>query len=117
MFGGLTFMLRGNMCCGILGDELSEEPYRAQLRRANAWLAEASAGKLLVLEIGAGFNTPSVVRWPMERIVQAMPEARFVRINLTQPEVPAEIEAQSVSLSLDAGEVITAIHHPSGIRR
>lgn len=22
MFGGLTFMLRGNMCCGILGDEL-----------------------------------------------------------------------------------------------
>ena len=22
MFGGLTFMLRGNMCCGILGDAL-----------------------------------------------------------------------------------------------
>jgi hypothetical protein len=22
MFGGLTFLLRGNMCCGILGDEL-----------------------------------------------------------------------------------------------
>ena len=22
MFGGLTFMLAGNMCCGVLGDEL-----------------------------------------------------------------------------------------------
>jgi len=22
MFGGLAFMLRGNMCCGVLGDEL-----------------------------------------------------------------------------------------------
>jgi hypothetical protein len=22
MFGGLAFMLRGNMCCGILGDDL-----------------------------------------------------------------------------------------------
>lgn len=22
MFGGLAFMLRGNMCCGIVGDEL-----------------------------------------------------------------------------------------------
>jgi TfoX/Sxy family transcriptional regulator of competence genes len=22
MFGGLTFMIRGNMCCGVNGDEL-----------------------------------------------------------------------------------------------
>ena len=22
MFGGLTFMLKGNMCCGVLGDDL-----------------------------------------------------------------------------------------------
>jgi hypothetical protein len=22
MFGGLTFMVRGHMCCGVIGDEL-----------------------------------------------------------------------------------------------
>jgi len=22
MFGGLTFMLKGHMCCGVLGDDL-----------------------------------------------------------------------------------------------
>lgn len=37
MFGGLAFMLRGNMCCGIVGDELmvrvGPDAYDDALRR------------------------------------------------------------------------------------
>ncbi len=37
MFGGLAFMLRGNMCCGVLGDDLL---VRASPDDADAWLDE-----------------------------------------------------------------------------
>ncbi len=40
MFGGLGFMLRGHMCCGVIGDELmvrvGAEAYEDALRRKHA---------------------------------------------------------------------------------
>ena len=40
MFGGLCFLLRGNMCCGIVGDELiarvGPDAYDAALARPHA---------------------------------------------------------------------------------
>ncbi|MBW3669776.1 MAG: TfoX/Sxy family protein, partial [Actinobacteria bacterium] len=40
MFGGLAFMLGGNMCCGIVGDELmvrvGPDGYEAALARPHA---------------------------------------------------------------------------------
>src|SRR5688500_4687974 len=40
MFGGLAFMVRGNMCCGIVGDELmvrvGPEQYAAALAQPHA---------------------------------------------------------------------------------
>jgi TfoX/Sxy family transcriptional regulator of competence genes len=40
MFGGLAFMLRGNMCCGILGEELmvrvGPEQYATALAQLHA---------------------------------------------------------------------------------
>ena len=40
MFGGLTFMLAGNMCCGVLGDELmvrvGPEEYEGALEQSHS---------------------------------------------------------------------------------
>ncbi len=40
MFGGLVFMVRGNMCCGIMGDELTvrvgPEQFAASLAQPHA---------------------------------------------------------------------------------
>lgn len=80
-----------------------EEPYVEQARRFQQWLREGAARRLLVLEVGAGFNTPSVVRWRMEHLVHHHPGARLVRINLQHPELPEELGARAVSLELDAG--------------
>lgn len=47
-------------------------PQRYALAR---WLQEtiASGERLAVIEVGAGFNTPGVVRLPMESIVRQTP--------------------------------------------
>ncbi len=40
MFGGLAFMVKGNMCCGVVGDELmarvGPDGYQAALKRPHA---------------------------------------------------------------------------------
>ena len=43
-----------------------------------------------VLDIGSGFNTPTVVRWPMERVAARHPNARLVRINLSILRCPGD---------------------------
>lgn len=71
-------------------------------QRLRRWLT--GEGKLLVVEIGAGFSTPSVVRWPVESLVRSVPGARLVRINRDDAEVPADLDALAVRA--DVAEVL-----------
>jgi hypothetical protein len=64
---------------------------------------------LLILEIGAGFNTPGVVRYPLERLAAQHADARFVRINREYPEVPDWLTDRAVGIAGDAGEVVSSV--------
>ena len=70
MFGGLAFLLRGNMCCGVHGDELI---IRLAPEEANAALAEpgvrvfdltgrAMKGWILVGPLGTA-TAPALRSW------------------------------------------------------
>ncbi len=85
-----------------------EDPYVEQAERFEKWISQIR-GRVLLLEIGAGFNTPGVIRWPMERITYAHPGAFLVRVNLKWPEVPDEISGRSLSLRCSAMDAVTAI--------
>jgi NAD-dependent SIR2 family protein deacetylase len=99
--GGPVFMnVRG-------GHWFLEEPYEEQAKRFSSWVNGSSESRLLVLEIGAGFNTPGVIRWPMERIVSTHPHADLIRVNLHWPEVPKEIQCKAISLQCTAMSFIS----------
>lgn len=107
--GGDVFMnVRG-------GDWFIDAPYRDSLAELRTWLGQSEDQPLLVLDIGSGFNTPTVVRWPTERVIDQHPDARLVRINLTHPEVPPKIAARSLSVSADAALIIRALSEVAGL--
>jgi NAD-dependent SIR2 family protein deacetylase len=85
------------------------EPFAGQAKRFRRWLDGARGQATLVIEVGAGFNTPAVVRWPMEWIARAIPNAQFVRINSDQADVPTELAGRSMTLQADARDVLTAL--------
>ncbi len=59
----------------------------------------------MVLEVGVGFNTPSVIRWPGERAVMVSGDAaRLIRVNRDHPETPAELDGRAAELPYDAVE-------------
>jgi NAD-dependent SIR2 family protein deacetylase len=91
------------------GDWFVETPYRDQADRLAQWLARAQAGKLLVLDVGTGFNTPGVIRWPGEQIAFEHPGAFFVRINVDHPEVPVELQSRAIALRATGSEVWSAL--------
>ena len=93
------------MCGG--GDWFLEDPYVEQAERFTDWVGRKQR-RLLALEIGSGFNTPGVIRWPMERIAYARPGAFLVRVNLKWPQVPGEIADRSLSLRCSAMSAVTA---------
>jgi NAD-dependent SIR2 family protein deacetylase len=102
--GGNVFMnVRG-------GDWFLEEPYEGQMERWRRWFRGIPPReRLLLLDIGSGFNTPSVVRWPMERIALREPAARIVRINLHHADLPRELGGRGLSVAAGARETIAAI--------
>ena len=72
-------------------------------------MAGAIRRRLLLIEIGAGFNTPTVVRWQLENLAQTVPGARFVRINRDDADTGSLAAEHSLAIAGDAGEVIAAL--------
>jgi len=91
------------------GDWFVEEPWVDSSIRFNQWLSENKNLKLVVLDIGSGFNTPVWVRWPSEKLVRGNPRAHLIRINLDHPDVPQDIKGHSLSFSEPADQIIARI--------
>lgn len=101
--GGKAFMnVRG-------GNWFIEDVYNKR-RAFSSWLNSTRGHKLTIIEIGVGFNTPSVLRWPMEQITESNPNASLIRVNLEHPETPEEISDRSINIGGDAGEAVKRIY-------
>jgi len=70
MFGGIAFMVRGNMCCGVIGDRLmlrvGPKGYDAALARPNAKPMDSTGTPMkgLVYVEPAGYSSPrDLMEW------------------------------------------------------
>src|SRR3990172_11033097 len=73
-----------------------EAPHMERQPAYAEFVNHSLSGKLLLLELGVGFNTPSVIRWPFEQIAFKHPYATLVRVNLDHSAVPGVIEEKSL---------------------
>ena len=73
------------------------------------WVDDHAAANTVVLEIGAGYNTPGVVRVPGERLTEHFSKWRMIRVNPEFADVPAELGARALSLPIGAAEAIEAL--------
>jgi hypothetical protein len=82
------------------GNWFMENLYKPQEEKFNRWLEHKlkpeNCRKLVILEIGAGFNTPIVLRYPNEDLASSAPNAEH-------HEVPEEIlGTTAVGIRVDA---------------
>ncbi|CAM5688976.1 NAD-dependent protein deacetylase of SIR2 family [Streptomyces purpurascens] len=96
------------------GPRFVDTPYLPVGHRLQEWLGTAPADtRLLILEFGAGFNTPGVIRWPGEHLTRRFLAARLVRVNPDRPETPADLAGRALPVPAGADrllDVLTAPH-------
>jgi NAD-dependent SIR2 family protein deacetylase len=103
----------GNIFLNVRGGEwFVERPWMEGAERLNRWIRNLASKKLLIIDIGSGFNTPMWVRWPCEQLAKQKQGAHLVRINLDHPEVPPYLQGRSLSFQTKASEVLQALPNP-----
>lgn len=82
--------------------------YEAEERFSN-YLSEAINKKLVLLELGVGFNTPTIIRFPFEKLVREHDNISLIRLNLDQAVVPESFGERAVGINADMAESIKDI--------
>ncbi len=69
----------------------------------------AAHGRVVLLELGIGFNTPSIIRYPFEQITYRNPNATLIRLNTDFPHGPAETAERTISFTENMEHVVAAL--------
>lgn len=72
-----------------------EEGYLPGWNTYTKWLAETLNRKLIVLELGEGFKTPTVIRWPFEKTVFFNRKSFLYRVNGSFSQISEEIKERA----------------------
>ena len=79
--------------------------YRAA-ERYQAFLRRHAHGRVLYLELGVGYNTPGIIKYPFWKMTLENRRATYACINQEESYVPPEIRGRSVCIAADIGHVL-----------
>lgn len=65
--------------------------------------------KILFIELGVGYNTPGIIRYPFEQMTHKNSDATLVRLNKDYPDGPKENIDKTISFTEDMAEVISKL--------
>lgn len=80
--------------------------WHAAANRYAHFLQAHEAQRIVFLELGVGYNTPGIIKYPFWRMTARNPQAVYVCINQGQAECPGEISHQSLCIDADIGSVL-----------
>lgn len=63
-------------------------------------------GKFVFLEIGVGFNTPTIIRFPFEQMTYNNDDATLIRLNLDYPQAIEENKDKTISFDENVEEIL-----------
>lgn len=85
---------------------VQDEHWYKQAEKYEAFLQKHQGKNLVLLEIGVGFNTPSIIRFPFENMVYHNGKTILIRINKDYPFVSEEIRNKAISFQEDVSSMI-----------
>lgn len=102
--------------CPVCGEEMDlnlrkdnffveDDDWRVRNKRYYDFLENIS-GKFVFLEIGVGFNTPGIIRYPFEQMTYSNPDATLIRLNLDYPQAIPENKDKTISFDENVEEIL-----------
>lgn len=80
--------------------------WRAAAERYEAFLRARKNQKILFLELGVGYNTPVIIKYPFWQMTAKNSKAAYACVNYGEAFCPTEITKQSICIDSDIGTVL-----------
>lgn len=85
---------------------VQDENWYNQSEKYEDFLNKIKENKVVLLEIGVGFNTPGIIRFPFEQIVYNNLKSTLIRINKDYPQTMLEIDSRAILFDEDINKII-----------
>lgn len=88
------------------GRFVEDDGWRQASRRYDAFVREQQTSRLLLLELGVGYNTPVIIKYPFWKLAARNERAIYACLNLDEVECPPQIAERSICIQEDIGSVL-----------
>ena len=85
---------------------VQDEGWHRAAERYENFLRTRARQKLLFLELGVGYNTPGIIKYPFWQMTMKNPRATYACLNAGEAYAPEEIGARSICVNGDVGETL-----------
>ena len=85
---------------------VEDDAWHLAAGRYRDFLREHEGARLLFLELGVGWNTPGIIKYPFQRMAVRNERAVYACVNLGEVAAPRELEGRSILVDGDIGEVL-----------
>ena len=101
----------GNMAMNLRCDNyfVEDEAWHEAADRYADFLEQNKDKKVVLLELGVGFNTPIIIRFPFEKMVRENASYSLIRLNMDEAVVPESFGKRAIGIGGDMAEAITDI--------
>lgn len=99
----------GNMAMHLRCDNyfVEDEAWYEAADRYADFLDNIIGKKAVFLELGVGFNTPIIIRFPFEKLVRENEAYSLIRLNMDEAVVPESFGNRAIGIGGDMAKVIT----------
>lgn len=88
---------------------VEDEGWHRAAERYADFLRTRKEQKILFLELGVGYNTPVIIKYPFWQMTAKNPNATYACINQEQAFAPEEIASRAIVVNDDIGKILQAI--------
>jgi len=90
-----------------------ESPNLANLSKYEEYVTNCRNKTSIFLELGVGYNTPGIIRYPFEKMVHSMPKSHLIRVNNMNTEIHLPLGEKNISVQVDLMKFMAdlAIHY------
>ena len=101
----------GNMAMNLRCDNyfVEDEAWHEAADRYADFLEQHQSEKVVLIELGVGFNTPIIIRFPFEKMVRENASYSLIRLNKDEAVVPESFGKRAVGIGGDMTHAITDI--------
>lgn len=101
----------GEMDVNVRKDQyfIQDEAWDKACDNYSSFLKEIQNKKVVFMELGVGFNTPTIIRYPFEQMTYINSNATIIRLNRDYPNGQVENENKTIAFEEDMMDVISSL--------